>query len=386
MKGMLMTVGSCLFAGWLLVGCSSVQRPDERAAVDQIKDDALQVEASSLVSEVRELDFKYPVKTSFAAVPHSLKAKSLPAYYSEAEKTLYLKKGKVLERQTGACYRATARALLDQNFNLAKLLGQNIGRNQDAELALKSLINGDTAVVMNEVLKKTDPNARQMTGPRRQGGRKFKQDLRRDADRRKAFFSIKEGSIFIKELKKSGGWAKVNQAYRNPPQSTEQILHPDKYLKNEAPRTVTLPIEKIGQALGKKWKHVKTNVLGELGILLLLSRQPATEAVSVEAAAGWGGDQMAVFRLAGRKSTIVKVIKVTWDSKKDADEFYHAYKKLIVDVYGVKNAKTKETKKVFAYYGKKGVNYIQKKGKITLVIHGPKVEIADAVFDVTKLR
>ena len=201
MKGMLMTVGSCLFTGLLLASCSSVQRPDERAAVDQIKDDSPQVEVSRLVSEVRELDFKYPVKTSYASVPQSLKAKNLPAYYSEVGKTLYLKKGKALERQAGACYRATARALLDQNFNLAKLLGQNAGGNQDAELALKSFINGDTAVVMNEVLKKTDPNARQMTGPRRQGGRKFKQDLCRDADRRQAFFSIKEGSIFIKELK-----------------------------------------------------------------------------------------------------------------------------------------------------------------------------------------
>jgi hypothetical protein len=42
-------------------------------------------------------------------------------------------------------------------------------------------------------------------------------------------------------LYKQSGWDRVSKAFTELPQSTEQILHPDKYFAHEAPVKVTLP-------------------------------------------------------------------------------------------------------------------------------------------------
>jgi hypothetical protein len=42
-------------------------------------------------------------------------------------------------------------------------------------------------------------------------------------------------------LYKQGGWDRVSKAFTELPQSTEQILHPEKYFAHEAPVKVTLP-------------------------------------------------------------------------------------------------------------------------------------------------
>jgi len=41
-------------------------------------------------------------------------------------------------------------------------------------------------------------------------------------------------------LYKQGGWDRVSKAFTELPQSTEQILHPEKYFDHEAPVKVRL--------------------------------------------------------------------------------------------------------------------------------------------------
>ena len=49
------------------------------------------------------------------------------------------------------------------------------------------------------------------------------------------------GTEFVQYLYERGNWARVNKAYAELPESTEQIIHPEKYLKREAPLEVTDP-------------------------------------------------------------------------------------------------------------------------------------------------
>ena len=42
-------------------------------------------------------------------------------------------------------------------------------------------------------------------------------------------FPYNQGSTFVQDLYSNGGWASVDAAYLNPPDSTEQILHPNLY-------------------------------------------------------------------------------------------------------------------------------------------------------------
>ena len=74
-------------------------------------------------------------------------------------------------------------------------------------------------------------------------------------------FPYTEGLDFILALNKSGGWAKINAAFSDPPTTSEQILHPDKYLTGEGAHTVTLPDGSA--ALGDGWTDEWDSSVGE---------------------------------------------------------------------------------------------------------------------------
>ncbi len=100
-----------------------------------------------------------------------------------------------------------------------------------------------------------------------------------------------DGLAFVHGLRRKGGWALVDRAWAEPPTTTEQILHVEKWLAHEPPVTVGAP---TAQALGAGWKRDDEDTFGELGFALAfeewLERDDARTA-----AAGWGGDRSAVY-------------------------------------------------------------------------------------------
>ncbi|MEK7448816.1 MAG: hypothetical protein AAB019_04945, partial [Planctomycetota bacterium] len=215
---------------------------------------------------------------------------------------------------------------------------------------------------------------------------KIKEYLKRKDESRKAFFSNNEVSVFVKKLKETGGWEKVNQAYQNPPRSTEQVLHPEKYLANELPVEVNLPVEEITKALGEKWKCVNNNVLGEFGILSLLSHEPSSHDESEQVASGWGGDRLVIFRRPGEEKQLVRVLKIAWDSEKDAQEFKTAYQKFLNDVLGEEGGQQKDEGGLLTCQSKRGTAYFQVIGKMTLAIQATDEALVKTVFDSAKLQ
>ena len=81
----------------------------------------------------------------------------------------------------------------------------------------------------------------------------------------------------------------VSKAFNKLPQSSEQILHPEKYFAYEAPLKITLP--ELKALLGPAWKRIDTDVNGEWGFYLVLDEYLNNSGESKQAAAGWGGDQ-----------------------------------------------------------------------------------------------
>lgn len=127
-------------------------------------------------------------------------------------------------------------------------------------------------------------------------------------------FPYLRGMIFCAKLANTGGWKSVDQAYRNPPVSTEQIIHPEKYLTRPDPPTII----DLGELKpGELWKELGRNVLGELQTSVMLGRQGA------KAAAGWDGDRYAVFEGPNQKLGLVWFS--VWDSGDEAREFAQAY-------------------------------------------------------------
>jgi hypothetical protein len=119
------------------------------------------------------------------------------------------------------------------------------------------------------------------------------------------------GRDFALHLHKRGGWDALKQAWTRPPQSTEQVLHPEKYDSREAPRTVDL-----SYAPGRG-RAINEGVLGEVLIRTFLGEG----ATQQEAAAGWGGDQFRAWDLSGKTLLVWRSV---WDSPKDAREFLAA--------------------------------------------------------------
>jgi hypothetical protein len=136
-------------------------------------------------------------------------------------------------------------------------------------------------------------------------------------------FPYVSGEAFVRRLLRVGdGWRLADAALRfRPPASTEQVLHPGKYLRLEEPRRVTLraPV----RALGEGWRPLTRGTFGEWQTQKLLARAGGTG--SGEAAAGWGGD---AYALLGRGDERALVMRWVLDTPRDEAQFGAALRTL----------------------------------------------------------
>ena len=54
-------------------------------------------------------------------------------------------------------------------------------------------------------------------------------------------FPYTSGLDLVRSIRTAGGWPAVASLYADPPASTEQVLHSEKYASHEAPIAVTFP-------------------------------------------------------------------------------------------------------------------------------------------------
>ena len=136
-------------------------------------------------------------------------------------------------------------------------------------------------------------------------------------------FPYTQGFEFVNTLYKQHKWRSVDEAYQNPPVSSEQILHPELYPQDQ-PLKVDLP--DFSPSLGEGWQALDLNTLGEWYTRLILSagyeasyRLDPDEAAT--AADGWGGDTYALYGN-GDRTDYVFVWLSSWDTPTDAEEFF----------------------------------------------------------------
>lgn len=134
------------------------------------------------------------------------------------------------------------------------------------------------------------------------------------------YFPYDYGEDFVKTLFDEGGWNSVNQAYQDPPATTEQVMHPEKYFSKENPADV----EKISLSL-PGWRQVRDDRFGEHFVLVVLDAWISSEEAE-EAAEGWGGDRFAYYE---KNDQYLFVWKISWDSEKDALEFHDAWTRMM---------------------------------------------------------
>ena len=221
-------------------------------------------------------------------------------------------------------------ALQDAAFDLEALTVAAMDVSDDASLALAALVEGDATLASNDYLlahPELTSDILFSSGDSGSGG----------IDTAPAFlstgllFPYLIGLDFVTAVRDAGGWDAVNAAYADPPISTEQVMHPEKYLDRDDPTHVVVP--DLAPVLGGDWSLLDANTLGEFTILQMLADLEAGEGLNLltgtfrfpvpamNAAAGWDGDQYA-FWVNGEDELLR--IDAEWDTPQDAAAFSRA--------------------------------------------------------------
>jgi len=253
-----------------------------------------------------------------------LLTEQVAGYYDPKVQQFYLADWIELDGQKPVMAHELTHALQDQHFNLKRFEKWPKG-DSDAELAAHALIEGDATLAMTIYMSKNPLVA--LAFIKSLGGQELAAEQFRRAPRalrESLLFPYEEGSAWATQLYKRGGWEMVSQAFTKLPQSSEQILHADKYFAYEAPQKLALPEFKT--ILGPAWKRIDYDVNGEWGSYLILDEFLNNQSESKQASAGWGGDRFALYETGKPDEFFIAQI-TAWDTPTDAREFFDAYAK-----------------------------------------------------------
>ena len=137
-----------------------------------------------------------------------------------------------------------------------------------------------------------------------------------------SFFPYQAGAAFVSGILAGGGYDAVNAAYERLPESTEQVLHPEKYVAREVPVDVRIP-DDLASRFGAGWTLDAQDTLGELQLRIWLREGGLLGDVAREASEGWGGDRIALLGAPDSGGDVI-VISTAWDTAADATRFRDA--------------------------------------------------------------
>ena len=137
---------------------------------------------------------------------------------------------------------------------------------------------------------------------------------------------------FISAIHELGGWDAVNALYRNLPKTTEQVLHPAKYLADEKAKDV--PEIDLSPVLGSGWQLKSSRVFGEFDVLVYLYGLTRNDQAARTAAGGWDGGSMSVY-ISERGETLVH-ISLLWDSSFEFGDFKREYERAVLRITGTR--------------------------------------------------
>ncbi len=252
-------------------------------------------------------------------------------------------------------------ALQDQHFDFDQSPIQNRA-NDDRAMAALSVIEGDATQLMLDYITRNVSFAWLMELPGLMSLEQKQFNAAPPYMQYSLLFPYLEGlrMVLLGELEFPGA---RDRLLRQPPRSTEQVLHPIKYFSRapDEPATVTLP--DLAAALGAEWRAREENTLGEAGIGAVLHPREspfrlsyfggmdpvAIEPEIIEAAAGWGGDRWGLWTLEepgaqtdAASQPALLLWRTQWDSPRDAEEFYaYAREKWLPRIFagaGIENA------------------------------------------------
>jgi hypothetical protein len=249
----------------------------------------------------------------------ALYGEQVVGFYNTETEELYVIKGaeemRPLDELTLA--HEYVHALQQQHFDI-HALSQAAEDDPETGSSLGALIEGDATMVQVEYMRAHLTSEQQQEIFSASGDSPIF-DASSYVLQQSLLFPYNEGANMVSNLLFSGHWGVINNAYENPPVSTEQVLHVQKYLEGERPATISLP--DIATALVQGWEMSYGDVMGEFLLRTYLETQTSASLAS-RAAAGWGGDRFNLITNLQGEQALVALLE--WDSERDAREFFDA--------------------------------------------------------------
>jgi hypothetical protein len=304
-----------------------------------------------------------------------LAASNIAGFYAQQEKRLYVISD--LEN-LGADEKVTlaheyTHALQDQQFDLTKYQNRMLRGTTDMRLAMSSVYEGDAMTVMSMYLYgSTTQSEWDYLAYRASFSDRSMITVTNVLTRvnQIEYFPYLQGAQFIVTLWVDGrGWAQVNHAYADPPQSTSIVLHPERYLTQHS-TPVPIPLPDLGPTLGKEWTAtIKLDTLGEFITSVHLDEFLNDPRRAAQAADGWVGDSFSLWQAPGGRQ--VFAWQIAWDTPRDTGEFVDAYIALLRKRVGSGLTVEREDANVHWYSGSTGSGLIRRSGERTLILWGP---------------
>jgi len=343
----------------------------ERAMMKNLDDEVTPADLHAGEVTLKKLGLA-PPEFQYRALMIRLLSEQVAGYYDPKTRQFYLADWIDIDGQKPIMAHELTHALQDQHFNLRRFDHWPKG-DSDAELAAHALIEGDATLTMAMYVA-TDL-MRALTFLKSTGANGIateELDKAPRALRETLLFPYQEGMIWTRALYKDGGWPRVSEAFTKLPESTEQVLHADKYLAHEAPVKLTLPdvtslLNKGGRQPQSGWKKLASDVNGEWGFYLILDQFLKSPVESRRAAAGWAGDRTGVYE--GPQGEVLYLSLSAWDTENDAREFFDAYVKR-TELRYTSTAETGDTPDVRMFKTAEGTVTIELKGSGVLIIEG----------------
>jgi len=263
------------------------------------------------------------------------------AYYDVKKKRLFVLNGTFLNSSGSgseerlALAHELAHALADQQYSLDKYI--SAAKDDDASTARQAVVEGQAswlswaymnlqssgrAEVPAYLLKRLAESAGAT-------GADFPVLERTPLYMRESLlFPYDEGMRFQDAVYRTDGSAAFDKVFREPPRSTQQIMHPETYARGMIP-THPLPL-RLEAVLGKEAGEFKRLIDGDVGEFdySALLRQYTGESAGREAAAGWRGG---FYQLYGhKKDKYPLLVHVSeWESPAAAQRFFELYRKVL---------------------------------------------------------
>ncbi|HKZ78521.1 MAG TPA: hypothetical protein VJ124_09460 [Pyrinomonadaceae bacterium] len=296
-----------------------------------------------------------------------LLTEQVAGYYDPKAQNFYLADWIELEGQKPVMAHELTHALQDQHFNLRRFEKWPSG-DSDAEMAAHALIEGDATLAMTIYMARNPLVALafiRSLGATAMASAQFNQAPR--ALRESLIFPYEQGSEWSTSVYKRGGWKMVSDAFVKLPLSTEQILHPEKYISYEPPVKISLP--DIGNLLGRGWRRIDYDVNGEWSYYLILDQFLGAPAESRRAAMGWAGDRYELYEGPLPDQIVIAQLSA-WDSENDAREFFDAYTKRTDRRYEGVQVEDGGTSDFHKWQTKEGNVFLERRGERVLILEG----------------